>query len=227
MAVYQGMLQQSTANNKNNNNINRDNNDRVVLQAKLLQAMSHVNPQKACQQWKEWDMDRVAAVGDNDYNDNDVESLDGQALEQQELPRLHHHYSFSNHANAPSSSFMTGVHGNNTNAAGAGGDRRNQKKNQAAVLRRRTKQRQAYLQDKGLTAKDKPDPERWIPKIERQRRRRRGGNNNKSSQGSGYSAKDAALLDVAARATGQVETKANSTAHMRVVGGSGKGGKKR
>jgi len=95
---------------------------------------------------------------------------------------------------------------------------RSKKKNREAILRKRAKQREAYLAklqseghyDPNKTPLSKPDPERWIPKNQRSYNRRgrgRGGKHNNRSnmggaQGGGAGAgmeKDAARLDVAAR----------------------------
>ena len=104
-------------------------------------------------------------------------------------------------------------------------------------MRRRARRREEYiskLEEKGLYRVDrptKPDPERWLPKYERSysRRRRHRGGPHKGAQG-GISQKDAAKLDVAARATGgSDQTSGRSTAHMAVSGGGrkGKGGRRR
>ena len=94
------------------------------------------------------------------------------------------------------------------------------KNNRESILRKRAKQKEAYLKrlesegryDPNKIPLTKPDPERWIPKSQRSYNRRgrgRGGGggryNNKSNvgaQGGGAGAgmeKDAAKLDVAAR----------------------------
>ena len=110
------------------------------------------------------------------------------------------------------------------------------KNNRESILRKRAKQKEAYLKrlesegrydpNKIPLKLTKPDPERWIPKSQRSYNRRgrgRGGGgryNNKSNvgaQGGGAGAgmeKDAAKLDVAAR----VAAKASG-------GGDGSGGK--
>jgi signal recognition particle subunit SRP72 len=122
------------------------------------------------------------------------------------------------------------------------------KKNREAILRKRAKQREAYLKElesKGLydpnkTPQTKPDPERWIPKSQRSynRRGRRGRyNSNIGAQGGGAGAgmeRDAQKLDVAARVAAAKSGAANgtgklSTANMQAVSGSGQArkGKKR
>ena len=111
------------------------------------------------------------------------------------------------------------------------------KKNREAILRKRAKQREAYLQElqsKGLydpnkTPQAKPDPERWILKSQRSynRRGRRGRyNSNIGAQGGGAGAgmeKDAQKLDVAARVAAAKSgagsgTGKLSTANMQVSG---------
>ena len=124
------------------------------------------------------------------------------------------------------------------------------KKNREAILRKRSKQRDAYLnklESKGIydpnkIPQTKPDPERWIPKSQRSynRRGRRGKyNSNIGAQGGGAGAgmeKDAQKLDVAARVAAAKSGAVNgsgklTTANMQVSGsGSGparKGKKKR
>ena len=94
---------------------------------------------------------------------------------------------------------------------------RRKKKNRESILRKRSKQREAYLsrlESEGLRdptkqSLSKPDPERWIPKVQRSynNRRGRGGGRGKytsnvGAQGGGASPgmeRDAAKLDVAAR----------------------------
>lgn len=99
------------------------------------------------------------------------------------------------------------------------------KRSHEAVLRRRARKREEYLKKGDISGK-KPDPERWLPKHERSyyARRRR---NRKGAQG-GVSEKDAAKLDVAARASRGVDSGSGpSTAHMEVAGGSKRGGRRR
>lgn len=130
---------------------------------------------------------------------------------------------------------------------------RSKKKNREAILRKRTKQREAYLvrlESEGRytpnkTPLTKPDPERWIPKSQRSYNRRgrgRGrGGGNVGAQGGGSGAgmeKEAAKLDVAARVaaakagggTGSGDSKP-STANIKVSssgqGRKGKGGRRR
>ena len=125
------------------------------------------------------------------------------------------------------------------------------KTNREAILRKRAKQREAYLarlESEGRydpnKPSSKPDPERWIPKSQRSYNRRgrgRGGGggggrykSNVGAQGGGVA--DAGKLDVAAR----VAAKASggdgsggkpSTANIKVSSSGatrkGKGGKRR
>ena len=121
------------------------------------------------------------------------------------------------------------------------------RKNREAILRKRSKQREAYLnklESKGVydpnkTPQTKPDPERWIPKSQRSynRRGRRGKyNSNIGAQGGGAGAgmeKDAQKLDVAARVAAAKSGAVNgsgklTTANMQVSGsGPARKGKKK
>jgi signal recognition particle subunit SRP72 len=114
------------------------------------------------------------------------------------------------------------------------------KKSHAAILRRRARQREAYLAEletKGIYKSGSaavPDHERWLPKYERsnharQRRKNRsksGAAPHKGAAQGGVSEKDAAKLDVvarqAARAAGEPDQAGRSTAHMTVSGGGRK-----
>ena len=131
------------------------------------------------------------------------------------------------------------------------------KNNRESILRKRAKQKEAYLKrlesegryDPNKIPLTKPDPERWIPKSQRSYNRRgrgRGGGgryNNKSNvgaQGGGAGAgmeKDAAKLDVAARVAAKASGGGDgsggkpSTANIKVSSSGttrkGKGGKRR
>jgi hypothetical protein len=185
----------------------------AVATARWVYALSFVDPERAQKVWTEVSPDLV------DEEDSDV---NGAELEKRELPRLK--ISKSRKTDTP--------------AIDEGPTKT--KKSHEAVLRRREKTRDAYLaglQQKGLYRVDrptKPDPERWLPKFERSyaRRRRNRGGPHKGAQG-GVSEKDAAKLDVmarqAARASGEAESSANSTAHMTVnsAGAGRKGGRRR
>ena len=128
------------------------------------------------------------------------------------------------------------------------------KKNRESILRKRSKQREAYLSrleseglyDPSKPSLSKPDPERWIPKAQRSYNNRRGRGKYKSNagaQGGGAGPgrdRDAAKLDVAARVAaaksgsgggdGGGGVKQPSTANIKVtstVTRKGKGGKRR
>ena len=191
--------------------------DNHAIRARLVEALSHTDPIRAIQEWKKIQ----DATGNDGWDDDDEEQEDGEALEMRELPRIKH--SAIADSNAHLSAGTAAANAVNTN-----------KKSRESILRRRAKARKSYLeqlQEKGLynpSRPTQPDPERWIPKHERQRRRRGRGAQNKSSQG-GVSAKDAAKLDVAARAAGvdAGNSSGPSTAHLTVAGGSRKGGRRR
>lgn len=182
--------------------------------ARLVVALSHVDPQRAMKEWKSLVSEGLQPEEDGEV----VEEEDGETLERRELPRIKH--------TAVSEALATGT-------TTGSSDQKKNKKSQESILRRREKQRKAHLaklQERGLynaARPVQPDPERWIPKHERQKRRRRGGNQSKASQG-GVSAKDAAKLDVAARANAEPDALAGpSTAHLTVAGGARKGGRRR
>ena len=117
------------------------------------------------------------------------------------------------------------------------------KKNRESILRKRSKQREAYLSrleseglyDPSKPSLSKPDPERWIPKAQRSYK-------NVGAQGGGAGLgmdRDAAKLDVAARVAAAKSgsgggdgggVKQPSTANIKVtstVTRKGKGGKRR
>lgn len=179
-----------------------------------VQALSYLDPALATQAWKELNLeeedDEMAAL---------VEELDGEALEERDLPRR-------------ARKAMTRVTSSSQLAdAAAGSDK---KKSRDAILRRRARHKEAYLNNlisQGKYNPDRPavpDPERWIPKNERSsnRRRRHQRGQNKGHQG-GVSERDAAKLDVLARKTDPLEAGAPSTAHLGVVGHSKRGGRRR
>lgn len=206
--------------------------DKLVLYAKLVQALSFVDPKRASEIWSKFLADNTDAAEVLDQYNNNCE-INAEELEQRELPRT----------------LMTSLQRNNALELERGNNSKNQsdsnnnKKSRKAVLRQRSQKRDKYLKDleaKGLYRFDrptKPDPERWVPKYERmhsRRRYRKGGGDHKGAQG-GVSEKDAAKLDVAARAAarknGDYSLDGPSTAHMTVASGSGntkrKGGRRR
>lgn len=95
-----------------------------------------------------------------------------------------------------------------------------EKRSNESILRRRARKREEYL--KNHPNAKKLDPERWLPKHERSYYRKRLGRNARGAQGGGTSNKEAAKLDVAARASGQAVDTGPSTAHIDVSSGSGK-----
>lgn len=217
--------------------------------AMLVKALSYTDPSKA--------EDYVGVLHDAvaEGNNNGPE-MDGEALESMDIPR------FAKLSGVSGSTASGGEGGSNKVrkmiAATGGKGRstmgdRSKKKNREAILRKRTKQREAYLvrlESEGRytpnkTPLTKPDPERWIPKSQRSYNRRgrgRGrGGGNVGAQGGGAGAgmeKEAAKLDVAARVaaakagggTGSGDSKP-STANIKVSssgqGRKGKGGRRR
>jgi hypothetical protein len=201
-----------------------------VAKARLVAALSHVDSQQAISLWGDG---RPSLSSDHSSPPRLVdEDLNGAELEQRELPRLKMH--------------RTTIPGGGVGAASGGPSSgfssKSPQQDRDALLRRRAKKRDQYLlglEEKGLYNKDRPtnpDPERWLPKVERShyRRTKKGGGSasNKGSQG-GVSEKDAAKLDVVARQQqlqqGR-ETATPSTAHLVATsqGGVGrKGGRKR
>ncbi|KAL3767897.1 hypothetical protein ACHAWO_001793 [Cyclotella atomus] len=195
-------------------------NQLMSATALLVQALSYIDPEKA-----------------NDYAESlreacgEVEA-NGEELESMEIPRS---AKKAGEASASTSKVRKMI-------ASAGGKRgvaraQGNKKNREAILRKRAKQREAYLKElesKGLydpnkTPQTKPDPERWIPKSQRSynRRGRRGRyNSNIGAQGGGAGAgmeRDAQKLDVAARVAAAKSGAASgtgklSTANMQVSG---------
>jgi tetratricopeptide (TPR) repeat protein len=139
-------------------------------------------------------------LGVDEFDEND---MDGEELEARELPRFK----------------------SNKAVVRVSDEDVKKKRSHEAVLRRRTRKREEYLKKDGISTQ-KPDLERWLPKHERSyypRRRR----NRKGAQG-GMSEKDAAKLDVAARAERGVDSSSGpSTAHMQVAGGNKRGGRRR
>jgi signal recognition particle subunit SRP72 len=139
-------------------------------------------------------------LGFDEFDEND---MDGEELEARELPRFKL----------------------NTAVVRVSEEDGKKKRSHEAVLRRRARKREEFLKKDGISTK-KPDPERWLPKHERSyyAKRRR---NRKGAQG-GVSEKDAAKLDVAARAERGVDSSSGpSTAHMKVAGGNKRGGRRR
>lgn len=195
----------------------------MEVRAMLVKALSYTDPAQA---------EEVA----QSLTDSIPVELDGEELESMEIPR------FAKRTGDSSSKVRKTI------AATGGGKGRmrvgeRKKKNRDAVLRKRAKQREAYLSKLEADGRydpkqsPQPDPERWIPKSQRSynRRGRRGRNKGVGAQGGGAGAgmeKDAAMLDIAARAAGNnTFTSGPSTANVKVnsSGGvrKGKGGRRR
>jgi tetratricopeptide (TPR) repeat protein len=162
--------------------VQRNVND-VAAKARWVRALSYSNPEQAMQVWSAMAPDLV-----EEEMDGDGEAVNGAELEAREL-RL---------KSATNRKLGDGLT-----------DQTVTKKSHEAVLRRRARQRQAYLaqlEQKAPTASSTvPDPERWIPKYERTNARRRRRTRNQprvgggTHQGGGVSEKEAAKLDILAR----------------------------
>jgi signal recognition particle subunit SRP72 len=190
-----------------------------IAQAQYARALTYTDPAKAVEYW--------ASVRPADVLDQaSMVGLDGMELEKRPLPLLR-----------TSRKVVTGLEAaGTTNAANVAVTK--PKKSHEAVLRRRARQREAYLAElekRGLKHTTHPDPERWLPKYERsynRRRRGKGGGVHKGAQG-GISDKDAARLDVAARQAARAAgepASSSSTAHIAAVSSGGpsrKGGRRR
>ena len=193
----------------------------MEVMAMLVKALSYTDPDKA------------EEVGQSLLEATSVE-LDGEALESMEIPR------FAKKAGDSSSKVRKTI------AATGGGKGRvrlgeRKKKNRDVILRKRAKQREAFLSKLEAEGRYdpkqnlKPDPERWIPKSQRSynRRGRRSRNKGTGAQGGGAGAgmeKDAAKLDVAARLAANESSSGPSTANMKVSSSGnrkGKGGRRR
>ncbi|KAL7433660.1 hypothetical protein ACHAXM_003643 [Skeletonema potamos] len=194
----------------------------MEVRAMLVKALSYTDPEQA---------EQVA----RSLVEATCVELDGEKLESMEIPR------FAKKAGDSSSKIRKTI------AATGGGKGRLRlgelkKKNRDAILRKRAKQREAYLSKLEAEGRydpkqnPKPDPERWIPKSQRSynRRGRRGRNKGTGAQGGGAGAgmeKDAAKLDVAARsAANDGQSGGPSTANMKVSSSGarkGKGGRRR
>lgn len=194
----------------------------MEIKAMLVKALSYTDPEQA------------EDVAQSLLEATSVE-LDGEKLEAMEIPR------FAKKAGDSSSKVRKTI------AATGGGKGRarvgeRKKKNRDAILRKRAKQREAYLSRLEAEGRydpkqnPKPDPERWIPKSQRSynRRGRRSRNKGTGAQGGGAGAgmeKDAAKLDVVARlAANDGQSSGPSTANMKVSSSGarkGKGGRRR
>lgn len=182
----------------------------VMSRVKYALCLSYSDPDKALQIWN-----------DLDIQDGPTTELSGDTLEQMPLPRV-------KVAGRSKGSSLNSPLVAATSTATDGGSKRSRE----SVLRRRAKQREkhlAKLQERGIDITRPPNPDRWIPKYERSKNRRRG--QHKGAQG-GFTEKDAAKYDVAARKAEGYNSSAankNSTAHMSVAGDGGgrRGGRRR
>jgi signal recognition particle subunit SRP72 len=214
-----------------------DDKDYLTAQARYIQALSFVDPQKAQKLWLQ------IRPKVNLDNADMGSSFNGAELEMRELPRLKSSHATRTTAADPAASAASVLPKTAMTMAEDG----KPKKSREAVLRQRARKREAYvgqLEKKGLRHVANPDPERWLPKYERSYNRRRRHRNqqqqqqqHKGAQG-GISEKDAAKLDVAARqaarndptaAANGATTTATSTAQTAVSTGAGprKGGRRR
>ena len=222
----------------------------------LIPSLAHVDPRRAIQVWEEdlkqqqQKQKQSPLLVDTNLEESffsKVAILNGEALEQEELPR-----------STSSSKDMSPWAANSQKEEST----KKKKKSMEQIRKRRAKKRDGYiqqLQDKGMyNPKIKPKDDRWMPKYAR---RRRGGhgqhhqfnnnsNNNTASkksnpmmqpyhrgaQGGGtLSEQEIQKLDAAARKVGLVQTNnpsnAPSTANMKVVSDSSigprKGGRRR
>jgi hypothetical protein len=197
----------------------------LTAQARYIQALSFVNPQKAQELWLQMRPN---------VNLDSSNEISGADLEMRELPRLK-----SSHAAVikDSAAITAAAALSKTSLTTADGK---PKKSRDAVMRQRARKREAYLAQldkKGLRHVPNPDPERWLPKYERSYNRRRRNRNqqqqqqqHKGAQG-GISEKDAAKLDVAARQAARNDAAADNgiaaTSTVVSTGGTRKGGRRR
>ena len=185
------------------------NQEQLQQQARRVQALAQIDPLQATNLWQSL---QKSSLEDNNEPASLLPTMDGEALEQQELPRT--------------KSLKPGL-------LGVPDDNDTQRKSREHVLRRRARQREAHLQEqekKGLynpSKPTKPNAERWIPKHARSSNRRRGGGGgyHKGAQGGG-SEKEALKLDAMARKAGLVDT-GPSTANMKVSSGGRKAGRRK
>eukprot|EP00934_Nitzschia_sp_Nitz4_P002759 Nitzschia sp. Nitz4//scaffold172_size47551//22667//24685//NITZ4_007144-RA/size47551-processed-gene-0.17-mRNA-1//1//CDS//3329538759//2749//frame0 len=182
------------------------NGDELLMHLDRVQALALSGQfDESTALWKE--LEPLVTVGSDTAG---LGGLNGEALEQQALPRT-----------AKSTTTIATVDNNAS------------RRSKEDLLKQRAKKREAYLKDleaKGKYDPDrpvKPDPERWLPKHERSRYRRRGGAaSNRSAQGG--STQDNWRLDAAARRAGTVPSSAGpSTANLMVSQGGRKGGSRR
>ncbi|GKY93877.1 hypothetical protein MPSEU_000354600 [Mayamaea pseudoterrestris] len=195
-----------------------DPNADATTRAKLVRALSHVDPDRALEMWQQ-------AKGEITVHDENVlDQFNGAELERQELPRL-----TSSKMRTLATSTNDDLNQQSTTPE------KDTKKSHDAILRRRSRQRQAHLDKlaaQGLHRVDRPvppDPERWLPKYERSHNRKRRAKQqqqnhvHRGAQGSGVSEKESQKLDVVARQQARANGDASgsggkSTAHLSVSG---------
>lgn len=166
-------------------------------EAEWVVALSYVDPEKAQQVWNDLNLD------DND--DALPEELNGEELEKMDLPRV---------KSKRTTTSTTTISSTITDTK--------PKRSHDAILRRRARKRETYLQQHPNVQEKKLDPERWLPKYERSYYRKRRGIAARGAQGGG-TGKDAAKLDVAARASGSIVDSGPSTAHVSVAAAAASG----
>lgn len=176
----------------------KDDNDTEAT-AMLVKALSYIDPSKA----KEY-----AALLQNAIDEGGIgriSELNGESLECMDVPRFAKQFDNGDGMTSKARKLITTTGGTNTH------NERNNTKSRESILRKRAKQREAYLSRLEAEGKynpnniaTKPDPERWIPKNQRSYNRRGRGKykSNVGAQGGGLGVgmdKDSAKLDVAAR----------------------------
>lgn len=204
----------------------KDSEMKQMIQARLVQALTHVDPDRAMKLWDDMSSHLTTTADVNDYDFN-VQAM--EALEKS-TQRWNH----ANKAVSQDTDVMQSI----TTAVNMETTADTTKKSRDAVLKQRARRRARYLdqlQKKGLYNPERPtqpDPERWIPKYDRAANRRRKKNHapaQNKHQGTGtISEKDLARLDVAARQQQpkNLVSSTPSTAHMS-ASGARKGGKRR
>jgi signal recognition particle subunit SRP72 len=187
----------------------RDSNDDAaapdvgLVTAHLIQALSHVDPDRALS----YTLPEAHPTTE-----------DGAALEALAIPRL---------------SGSTTTTTTTMNGTGGRSEAVTKTSKKEAVMEKRAKRREAHVKSlPPLEQERTPDPERWIPKSQRSYHKNRRGrkgryhtNGTTTTQGGGSGAgadRNAAKLDVAARKKdGGTATTGPSTANMRVTPSAG------
>jgi signal recognition particle subunit SRP72 len=210
-SILNHLREQQSSDNDNNNNmaqlymqmsmysnaldlLSNENNDDNTCQAMKVIALHELGQvEDAMDEWKSFkELNNIM---------DDYSSVDAEALEANVIPRLHKssitHASFKTHDSK----------------------KKKEKKRCEAVLKKRAKQREAYL-EKHTDLKNKtPDPERWIPKRDRVAKRRYNSNKHMNAAQGITSQKDMNKLDAYARTTNphsQSSQNQPSTRHMSV-----------